>query len=210
MSTAEERVGAWLAALASDSPTPGGGAAAGLAAAAGAALIAMVGHLTIGKEGFEDVEPRMRDLVKQADGERETFLALADDDARAFEAVMAAFRLPKGSEEDVTARTLAIQEAYEGAAAVPLHLARRSVDLMELAEDAAAIGNPHAASDGYSAGALLFAASIAAMANVRINAAGLKDEAKGRGLVEECDALRERADTLLQQVEEAFLLRLSG
>jgi formiminotetrahydrofolate cyclodeaminase len=56
---------------------------------------------------------------------------------------------------------------------------------------------------------LLFAAALAAMANVRINAAGLRDEAKGQMLVDECDALRARADTLLQQVEEAFLLRLS-
>ena len=55
---------------------------------------------------------------------------------------------------------------------------------MELAEDATAMGNPHAASDGYSAGTLLFAGALAAMANVRINAAGLKDEAKGQGLVD--------------------------
>jgi formiminotetrahydrofolate cyclodeaminase len=103
-----------------------------------------------------------------------------------------------------------IQEAYEGAAAVPLELARRSVELMELAEDATAMGNPHASSDGYSAGALLLAAALCAIANIRINAAGLKDEARGQGLVAECDALRDRADTLLQQIEEAFLLRISG
>jgi formiminotetrahydrofolate cyclodeaminase len=121
---------------------------------------------------------------------------------------MASFRLPKTTDEEETSRTLRIQEAYEGAAAVPLQLATRCVQLMELAEDATAMGNPHAASDGYSAGVLLFAAALAAMANVRINAAGLKDEAKGQGLVDECDALRVRADALLLQVEEAFLLRL--
>jgi len=103
-----------------------------------------------------------------------------------------------------------IQEAYEGAAAVPLQLATRCVRLMELAEDATAMGNPHAASDGYSAGMLLFAAALSALANVRINAAGLKDEATRQGLVDECDALRAGADALLLQVEEAFLLRLSS
>jgi methenyltetrahydrofolate cyclohydrolase len=210
VSTSEQQVGTWLDTLGSASPTPGGGAAAGVAAATGAALISMVGHLTIGKKGFEDLDERMQDLVKRADAEREAFLALADEDARAFESVMAAFRLPKESDDETATRTLAIQEAYEGAAAVPLELAERSVELMELAEDATALGNPHAASDGYSAGALLFAAALAALANVRVNAAGLKDEAKGQALVGRCDAIRERADTLLNQVEEAFLLRLSA
>jgi formiminotetrahydrofolate cyclodeaminase len=170
----------------------------------------MVGHLTVGKDGFEDLDKRMRSLVETAEAERETFLGLADEDARAFESVMASFGLPKGTDEEKAARTMRIQEAYEGAAAVPLELAERSVGLMELAEDATAMGNPHAASDGLSAGLLLYAGALAAMANVRINAAALKDEAKGQGLVDRCDDLRARADVLLQQLEEAFLLRLSA
>lgn len=209
MSTPEQPVGSWLQELGSASPTPGGGAAAGVAAATGAALIAMVGHLTIGKKGFEDLDARMRSMVETADAERKAFLGLADEDARVFESVMASFKLPKETDEEQKSRTLAIQEAYEAAAAVPLELAKRSVELMDLAEDATATGNPHAASDGYSAGTLLFAAALSAMANVRINAAGLKDEAKERGLVDECAALRERADVLLHQIEEAFLLRLA-
>jgi methenyltetrahydrofolate cyclohydrolase len=209
VSTADQPMGSWLGELGSGSPTPGGGAAAGVAAATGAALIAMVGHLTIGKEGFEDLDGRMRSLMEKADGEREAFLALADQDAQAFESVMASFKLPKETDEERASRTLKIQEAYEAAAEVPLQLAKRAIQLMELAEDATALGNPHAASDGYSAGALLFSAALSAMANVRINAAGLKDQSKGQGLVDECDTLRERADTLLQQIEEAFLLRLA-
>jgi len=208
VSTPDQPIGSWLQELASALPTPGGGAAAGVAAATGAALIAMVGHLTIGKKGFEDLDARMRAMVQTADEEREAFLALADEDARAFESVMASFKLPKETDEERNARTLKIQEAYEAAAAVPLELSKRAVHLMELAEDATAMGNPHAASDGYSAGTLLFAAALAAMANVRINAAGLKDEARGQVLVDECDTLRERADVLLHQIEEAFLIRL--
>jgi formiminotetrahydrofolate cyclodeaminase len=209
MGTRDEVIGTWLGELGSASATPGGGAAAGVSAATGAALIAMVGRLTIGKEGFEDLGARMRSLVDSADAEREAFLSLADNDAVAFEKVMASFRLPKATDEDRAARTMRIQEAYGGAAAVPLDLAERCVRLMELAEDATAMGNPHAASDGYSAGLLLFAAALAAIANVKINAAGLKDEAKGQGLVDRCDELRTRADGLLLQLEEAFLLRLS-
>lgn len=209
MSTSDQSIGSWLDELGSGSPTPGGGAAAGVAAATGAALIAMVGHLTIGKEGFEDLDARMREMVETADAEHGAFLGLADEDAEAFESVMASFRLPKETDEEKSSRTLKIQEAYEGAAAVPLQLATRSVQLMELAEDATAMGNPHAASDGYSAGTLLHTAALSAIANVRINASALKDQAKGQGLADECDALRERADALLQQIEEAFLLRLA-
>ncbi|HEX6400822.1 MAG TPA: cyclodeaminase/cyclohydrolase family protein [Actinomycetota bacterium] len=208
MGTGEQEIGGWLEALASDAATPGGGAAAGVAAATGAALIAMVGRLTIGKAGFEDVEDRMRALTERADAEREAFLELAERDAEAFRAVMGSFKLPKDTDEERAARTLRIQEAYEGAAEVPLELARRAVDLMELAEDATAMGNAHAASDGYSGGALLFAAALCAIANVRINAAGLKDEAKGQTLVDAGEELRERASTLLEQLQEAFLLRL--
>jgi formiminotetrahydrofolate cyclodeaminase len=196
MGTRDDAIGSWLHELGSASPTPGGGAAAGVTAAMGAALIAMVGHLTIDKEGFEDLDERMRSLVETAEDERKAFLALSDEDAAAFEAVMASFRLPKGTDEEKASRTL--------------QLATRCVRLMEQAEDATAMGNPHAASDGYSAGLLLFAAALAALANVRINAAGLKDEAMGQGLVDECDGLRARADALLQQLEEAFLLRLSA
>jgi formiminotetrahydrofolate cyclodeaminase len=205
----EEILGTWMGSLASEAPTPGGGAAAGVVAATGAALIAMVGRLTIGKEGFHDLEDRMRSIVETADAERDGFLALADEDAHAFEAVMGSFRLPKRTDEEKSARTLAIQEAYQGAAAVPLQLAERAIQLMEVAEDATAMGNPHAASDGYCAGTMLYAAALAAMANVRINAAGLKDEAAGAQLVTSCDELRAAADGLLQQVEEAFLLRLA-
>jgi formiminotetrahydrofolate cyclodeaminase len=209
VSTSDQPIGSWLDELGSGSPTPGGGAAAGVAAATGAALIAMVGHLTIGKEGFEDLDARMREMVETADAEHRAFLGVADEDAEAFESVMTSFRLPKETDEEKSSRTLTIQEAYEGAAAVPLQLATRSVQLMELAEDATAMGNPHAASDGYSAGTLLHAAALSAIANVRINASALKDQAKGQGLVHECDSLRERADALLQQIEEAFLLRLA-
>jgi formiminotetrahydrofolate cyclodeaminase len=210
VSTEEQGIGTWLGALSSDAPTPGGGAAAGVAAATGAALIAMVGRLTVGKAGFEDVDARMNDLVDRADRDRADFLRLADEDAKAFESVMASFKLPKETDAEKASRTLAIQDAYEAAAAVPLDLAKRAVDLMEVAEDATALGNPHAASDGYSAGTLLFAAALAALANVRINAAGLKDEAKSQGLVDEADSVRERAAGLLGQIEEAFLLRLKG
>ena len=132
----------FLDVLGSDAPTPGGGAAGAIAGATGAALIAMVGRLTVGKAGFEDVDDRMRALIQTADTARQTFLDLADRDAHAFDAVMVAFKLPKETDADKAARSSAIQDGYAHAASVPLEIARTAVDLMELAEDATAFGNP--------------------------------------------------------------------
>ncbi len=208
--TAAQTVGGFLEALASSAPTPGGGAVAGLAGAAGAALIAMVGHLTVGKAGFEEVDATMRVLIDRSDRAREAFLDLADRDATAFGGVMAAFKMPKDTDEQKAARSAAIQAGYEQAAVVPMETARRAVDLMEAAEEATARGNPHAASDGVSAAASLHCAALCAVVNVEINAAALKDEAKRRAMLDEVAALRKRADESLQAAQTAFRLRLSS
>jgi formiminotetrahydrofolate cyclodeaminase len=101
---ADLTVGRFLDVLGSDAPTPGGGAAGAIAGATGAALIAMVGRLTVGKPGFEDVDDRLAALIQEADTARLTFLDLADRDAHAFDAVMVAFKMPKETDEDRTAR----------------------------------------------------------------------------------------------------------
>jgi methenyltetrahydrofolate cyclohydrolase len=205
-----QTIGAFLAALGSDAPTPGGGAAAALAGATGAALIGMVGRLTIGRPGMDEVETRMRAAVERAEGAVERFLALADEDAAAFEAVMTAFRLPKESEDERSRRSEAIQAAYRGAADAPLEVARLATELMEVADDVTAAGNPNAASDGLSATASLHAAVACACANVEINAAGLRDKDAAAAYLEEIDGLRRRAAGSLQDTDAVFRLRLSS
>jgi formiminotetrahydrofolate cyclodeaminase len=160
--------------------------------------------------GFEDLQERMNAMVERAEGARVELLELGDRDAEAFEAVMASFSLPKETDVERAERTAAIQRALEGAAAAPLEIARRAVDLMELAEDATAMGNPNAASDGMSAAAMLYASVLAAKANVEINAASLGDDARRRALLDEVTRIRSRAEVLLEQCREAFGLRLSG
>lgn len=200
----------FLEVLASDAPTPGGGAAGAISGAIGAALIAMVGRLTVGKPGFEDVDERMRALIERADAARLAFLDLADRDAHAFDEVMAAFKMPKETDGDKAARSRAIQAGYEHAASVPLEIARAAVELMAVAEDATSSGNPQAASDGVSAAAHLHCAAICAIANVDINAASLKDEALRTVLLDEVAALRARADQSVRESQTAFQLRLSS
>jgi methenyltetrahydrofolate cyclohydrolase len=200
----------FLEVLGSDAPTPGGGAAGAVSGAIGAALIAMVGRLTVGKPGFEDVDARMRALIEKADAARLAFLGLADRDAHAFDDVMVAFKMPKTTDEERAARSAEIQSGYEHAASVPLEIAHAAVDLMELAEDATSSGNAQAASDGVSGAALLYCAAVCAIANVEINAASLKDEARRTVLFDEVAALRGRADQSVRESQTAFQLRLSS
>ena len=121
---------------------------------------------------------------------------------------MVAFKMPKETDEEKKARSAAIQAGYEQAASVPLEIARAAVDLMELAEDATAMGNPQAASDGVSGAAHLYCAAACAIANVEINAASLKDVGRRTALLDEVAALRGRADQSMRESQTAFQLRL--
>jgi formiminotetrahydrofolate cyclodeaminase len=207
---ADRSVAGFLQILASDAPTPGGGAVAAIAGATGAALIAMVGRLTVGKPGFEQVESRMRELVALADAAVTDLEALADRDAHAFDGVMVAFKMPKDTEEQRAARSSAIQAGYRDAASVPREVARRSADLLPLAIESIGSGNPQAASDGLSAAASLHCAVLCAIANVEINAGSLKDEAARDALMAEAVDLRDRAARLLGEASESFRRRLSA
>jgi formiminotetrahydrofolate cyclodeaminase len=202
-------IGSFLDDLASDAPTPGGGAVAGLCGATGAALIEMVCRLTVGKEAYEEVDARMREHLREADRARTTFLELADGDAAAFDEVMAAFKLPKDDDRQRAERSAAIQRAYEGAARVPLEVARLAVELMHAAAEATELGNANAASDGLSAAHALHAAANSALANVAINAAGLKDRAIAGELTAEAEELKARAEDRLSSARVAFAARIA-
>ncbi len=200
----------FLESLGSNSPTPGGGAAGAVLAATGCALIAMVGRLTTGKKSFEDVQDSMNEMIAKADAARKEFLELAQADAHAFDGVMAAFRMPKETEEEKAARADAIEEGYQRASTVPLQVARKAVGLLALAETATATGNPLAASDGLSGASALYCGALCAIANVEINAAGLRDEDDRIELLDELAGLRALADYSLKSSQTAFQLRLSS
>ncbi len=171
-------LGAFCDRLASADPTPGGGTAAAAAGALGAALVAMVARTTIGKKKFADRQAAMEGIRDEADGLRGDLLALAEADARAFDAVLAAYRLPKGTPEDDARRAAAIQEATRGATAAPLAACRMARRVLGLARQVAAEGNPSAASDAGVAGLLAAAAARGALLNVRINLPQLADAAE--------------------------------
>jgi len=206
----EQTIDRFLATLASDSPTPGGGAVAALAGAAGAALIEMVCNLTIDKKNYEDAWDRMRELRGQAERARSELVALADRDATAFDGVMEAFKMPKDTDGQRAVRTTAIQGSYLAAAKVPLEIAKASASLMPLALETVERGNVNAASDGVSAAQMLFAGTECAIYNVQINAAALKDEAAAAALRDEVAALEGTAEELLAAANAAFTARLAS
>lgn len=190
--------------LASATPAPGGGSAAAHTGAAGAALVAMVARLTIGKKKYESVKDQMWALIEQAETLRAELTAAVDEDAAAFEAVMAAFKLPKDTEEQQSARNAAVQQATFAAAQVPLTVARRAVQVMDLALQAAQLGNLNAISDAGSGVALGRAALTGAGMNVRINLLGLDDQTPGAPLLLELAELEHRANRIESELRLAL------
>ncbi len=183
--------------VAAATAAPGGGSAAAYSAALAAGLVSMVAGLTIGKKKYAEIEPEMKEIRQQAESLRAELTAAIDADARAFEAVMAAFKLSK---DDEPVRLAAIETATLHAADVPLMVARQAVEIMTLAERCATVGNLNAISDAASAVSIARAALISAGYNVRINVDSLQKKATGEGLVLEVDGLEARAQLINRQL----------
>ena len=176
-SSAQRSLATFLEQLASAEPAPGGGSAAALAGALAAALVSMVCRLTLGRERFAAVQAEMQEALQRAERLRERLTQAVDDDAQAYAAVVAACRLPRGSEARQEARVAAIQAALQEATLVPLGVARDCAEVLGLARCVARTGNPNAASDGRVAVLLAEAALRGAILNVQTNLPGLKDTA---------------------------------
>jgi len=174
----ETTIDDWLTDLASELPAPGGGAAAGMSAAMAAALVSMVCNLTIGKPKFAEHEAVMREALAEAERLRLEALQLAEDDAEAFSGVVAAYKLPKSSDEEKAARTAAIQAGLVEAAAVPLAVARVSAEVIKLSGRILEGSNPNVVSDVAVAASAAKSALESAALNVDINVVAIKDPAE--------------------------------
>lgn len=199
----EGMVATFIDELAAGTATPGGGSAAAYGAAMGAALVAMVARLTVGKKKYADVELRMNEIIIEADKLRADLALGVQRDAAAFEEVMAAFRLPKETDEQQTARAAAIEKATHHAAEVPLEAARMAARVIELAAEVAETGNSNAVSDAGSAGALAGAALHATGLNVKINATSIQDQDAARRWQTMLDELNQRAQQATQRLHAA-------
>lgn len=166
-----------LAALASPNPTPGGGTAAAIAGAMGTSLLVMVAGLAKSRNNLDDEKAALAQARAALEPVSTQLMDLADADTQAFNEVMAAYRLPKATDEDKAARTQSIQAALRGATEVPLETLRACATALAHSRAVADYGNQSAESDVGVAIGLLKAAAEGAAANVLINLTGLKDEA---------------------------------
>lgn len=176
--------------VASSSPAPGGGSVAAVAGAQGAALVAMVCRLTLGKKKYESVAEEMAQILEKAENLKSQLTDLVEADTRAFDQVMSAFRMPKEDPEQIEKRRQAIQEAYHEAARIPLNTMKACADGQQLAAVVAARGNVNAASDAGVASLMFEAGAQGARLNVLINLPSLEDA----GFVESC---RREAEEIL-------------
>ncbi len=164
----------FLEALASDRPTPGGGSASALAGALSASLVAMVAGLS--SKGGEVQTREMREIRRKALAIRKKLTRAIEEDARSYEAVLKAFRLPREGEKERLFRSRRIQRAYRGATVIPQRVCEASLQLLEFSKILLARGNRNAFSDTGVAAYLADTAMGGGLLNVRINLGSIRDE----------------------------------
>ena len=190
MKLADLKTSEFVDLLASDAPAPGGGSAAALEGALGAALTAMVCSLTVGKKKYADVQELVEAAQKKALDLKARFVDVLDRDTEAFNVVSAAFGMPKGTDEEKAARSAAIQEGLKGCTKTPFEMMELAVETLELTASILGKSNDSAASDLGVSALSLRAAIQGAWLNVLINIGSLKDKelaedyrAKGEALL---------------------------
>jgi formiminotetrahydrofolate cyclodeaminase len=195
--------------LASSAPAPGGGAAAALAGALGAALVAMTANLTVGRERFKSIEPQARALQVEADGLRGQLEAYVGLDVAAFAEVSAAYRLPRSTDAERASRDQAIQQALAGAAEVPLGTARVCRRALDICQTAAPLLNPAVVSDVMVGATLAYGALESAAINVEVNLAGMTDGTTRTKLASDLSAVRDGASAQLDEILAAARSRIA-
>lgn len=178
---------------ASESPAPGGGSIAAYAGALGIALGTMVANLSASKKGWEDKWKVFSDAAAKGQKLKNRLLFLVDEDTRAFNGIMDAFKLPKVTDEEKLLRTSRIQEATRKAIEVPLEVMKASFESMSLLAEMADKGNPNSVSDAGVGALCARAAVMGAHLNVKINAPGLKDKDFVNKCLNEADMIEAKA-----------------
>ncbi|MGQ9558841.1 MAG: cyclodeaminase/cyclohydrolase family protein [Desulfurispora sp.] len=192
----------FLQEVASDSPAPGGGSVAALAGALGAALAGMVAGLSTGKAAA-GAGSQMQQLQAQAARLQEALARAVEEDTLAFQRVMQAYRLPRGTVEEKAARSAAIQQALQGAAEHPLQVAGQCIEVLRLCREAALAGNQNALSDAAVGALLAHSGLVGALYNVAINLASIKDAQFVTTSREQVGALLAQGEAVLDQVRAA-------
>ena len=172
----DKKLNEFLADLKSDSPAPGGGSAAALVGAIGAALGIMVGNLTISSDKYVEAHEQANRLVEQLEEKLTNLERYVDEDTQAFTQVMLAYKFPKSTDEEKNLRSQRIQQAMQTASLLPMKVAMICMEVLEMSGRMLEIGNVNAASDAAVAGRLAHAAMWSAIYNVKINLGSIKEQ----------------------------------
>jgi glutamate formiminotransferase/formiminotetrahydrofolate cyclodeaminase len=196
--------------LSTDSPAPGGGSVAALAGSLSASLAAMVGNLTTRNKKYAEVRDEMCDLALAGQRVKDRLCKLVDEDTEAFNRLLEAFRLPKGTEEEERRKEEAVQEATKAATLVPFEVMERSLEAMGLARVVAERGMKSSASDAGVSALMARSAVEGAYLNVRINVPSITDKAWVEETVARAEEMRERARREADEAFEVVLGNISG
>lgn len=191
-------------ALASKAAVPGGGGAAALAGALGAALGVMVGNLTVGKAKYADVQEKIKGLMAEAESLRQKLIGLVEADATAFEPLSKAYTIPKDDPERPRIMEACLRDACEP----PLEMMRAVCRVIELQKDFAQKGSALAVSDAGCGVVFCWAALYAAALNVRVNTRLMTDRAYAEATNAECDDMVQKYWRIAEEVYEDVFRRL--
>ncbi len=203
-------VAEYVSRLASNLPAPGGGSAAGLTGALGAALGEMVGNFTIGKKKYAAVEKQVAATMERLTALRGHLLQLTDADAEAYTKVGNAYGMPKETEAEQAARAEAIEQALKAAADVPRQVALRATEILEELPVLLEEGNQNLVSDVGVGAKLAMAAVECAWLNVEINLASMKDAEHVNRLRTEMQETLDKAKNLSRRLWEETVARVCG
>lgn len=204
----EKSVQTFLDELASKASTPGGGSAAAILGAMGAALVSMVCNLTIGKKNYEAVDADMRALLQRAEDLRDKLISMVDADVAAFDKVMAAYGLPKETDEQRSARSSAIQAALKQATEVPMECARACAEAIEICRVATDKGNKNVISDAGVAVMAAHASLKSAALNVYVNTNTIRDAQFVEQRIKELEAILAANETAANEIYEQVKCKL--
>ena len=194
--------------LASNSPAPGGGSVAALSGALAAGLAAMVAVLSHEKKGFENLHADLDRIARRSQELKDALLAAVDADTAAFDRLLDAMRMPKGTEGERAARDAAMLEATMGAAEVPLGVLEQCPEVLELCREIGRIGLPASLSDAGVGAQSARAAAAGAYQNVCINLAGVEDGSRKSALIARADKAWQLAQRLHEAAEQEILVKL--
>ena len=208
----EKSLKEYISATASGDPTPGGGSVAALVGGLGSALTSMVSNLTVGKKAYEELPEEVKNQIlantKEIERLTEELSAIVDEDTKAFDKVMVAFKMPKETDEEKAERSEAIQDGYRVALEVPLRCGEKCLEVLKLQDIFANYGNINAITDVGVGTLLAYSGLEGALFNVTINLASIKDEEFKKEISGKVDKLLSEGKSLKEELLKIVYERL--